>query len=252
MDLMAFIEPYLEQLLPGSLLFAVTLIFFWLERKFPGRELPQSKGWYYRAVLINVAQLVLIGVGGVTWNKYFREQSLLHLGSWSSPVIEGLVYWFFGTFVFYWWHRLRHANGFWLIFHQVHHSPKRIELLTSFYKHPVEIFADSLLTGFLIYYVFGGTALAGAWTSFFGATGEIFYHSNIATPKWFGYFLQRPEHHSIHHQLDVHKYNFGDVTWWDRMFGTFREADDFAEECGFPDDNERKFWEMMKFKDVYK
>ena len=36
------------------------------------------------------------------------------------------------------------------------------------------------------------------------------------------------------------------------MFGTFREADDFAEECGFPDDNERKFWEMMKFKDVYK
>lgn len=252
MDILEFIKPYLEQLLPGSFLCVITLIFFLLERKFPGRELPQSKGWYFRAVLINVAQIALIGLGGITWNKYFREQSLLHLGSWSNPVLEGLVYWFFGTFVFYWWHRLRHANGFWLIFHQVHHSPKRIEMLTSFYKHPIEIIADSLLTGFLIYYVFGGTGLAGAWTSFFGAAGEFFYHSNIATPKWFGYFLQRPEHHSIHHQLDVHKYNFGDVTWWDRMFGTFREADDFAPECGFPDDNENKLWDMMKFRDVYK
>ena len=133
----------------------------------------------------------------------------------------------------------------------MHHSPKRIELLTSFYKHPIEIIADSIITGFLIYYVLGGTALAGAWTSLFGATGEYFYHSNISTPKWLGYFLQRPEHHSIHHQLDVHKYNFGDITWWDRIFGTFKEADDFVPECGFPNDNESKVWDILKFKDVY-
>src|SRR5215831_9271850 len=137
----------LEQWLPGLLICLVTLAFVFLERKFPGRELPQSAGWYLRSISINTVQL------------------LLHFGDWSFPVIEGLVYWFFGTFVFYWWHRLRHANGFWLVFHQVHHSPKRIEVLTSFYKHPIEIIADSLITGFLIYYVLGGTALAGAWTS---------------------------------------------------------------------------------------
>jgi sterol desaturase/sphingolipid hydroxylase (fatty acid hydroxylase superfamily) len=74
--------------------------------------------------------------------------------------------------------------------------------------------------------------------------------SNISTPKWLSYFIQRPEHHSIHHELDVHKYNYGDITWWDRMFGTFKEADDFAKECGFPNDNERKIWDMLKFKDV--
>ncbi len=246
-----YFKPYFEQWLPGLLICFSTLLFFILERKFPGRELPVSKGWYFRAIAINLVQFLLIGLSGITWNKYFRDQSLLHLGSWSNPVVEGLVYWFIGTFVFYWWHRLRHANGFWLIFHQMHHSPKRIELLTSFYKHPIEIIADSIITGFLIYYVLGGSAVAGAWTSFFGATGEYFYHSNISTPKWLGYFIQRPEHHSIHHQLDVHKYNFGDITWWDRIFGTFKEADDFVPECGFPDNNESKVWDILKFKDVY-
>jgi len=251
MQVIELIKPYLEQWLPGLLICLVTLLFVILERKYPGRELPQSTGWYFRSVSINVAQILLIGLGGITWNKYFRTQSIFHFGDWSYPVVEGLAYWFVGAFVFYWWHRLRHANGFWLIFHQVHHSPKRIEVLTSFYKHPIEIIADSLLTGFLIYYVLGGTAVAGAWTSFFGAAGEYFYHSNISTPKWVGYFLQRPEHHSIHHQLDVHKYNFGDITLWDRMFGTFKEAEDFAPDCGFPNNNETKMWEMFKFKDVY-
>jgi len=136
--------------------------------------------------------------------------------------------------VFYWWHRIRHANGFWLLFHQIHHSPSRIEVLTSFYKHPIEIATDSILTGFLIYCVFGGTAEAGAWT-----------------PKWLGYFIQRPEHHSIHHQLDVHRYNFGDLTLWDRLFGTFKEAEAFAPACGFPGRHEERLAEMMMFKDVH-
>jgi sterol desaturase/sphingolipid hydroxylase (fatty acid hydroxylase superfamily) len=146
--ILEYFRPYFEQILPGSLILISTLTFFFLERKFPGRELPASKGWYIRSIAINLVQFLLIGLSGITWNKYFRDQSLLQLGSWSNPILEGFVYWVAGTFVFYWWHRLRHANGFWLIFHQMHHSPKRIELLTSFYKHPVEIIADSVITGF--------------------------------------------------------------------------------------------------------
>lgn len=171
--------PYQEQFLPVALIIFATLIFFVWERIRPGRELPSSPGWYIRATVMNLLQLGLIGVGGLVWNHYFRSHALFALGNWSNPIAEGLSYWVVGTFVFYWWHRLRHANGFWLVFHQVHHSPSRIELLTSFYKHPIEIAADSILTGFLIYCVFGGTAEAGAWTSFFGAAGEYFYHSNI-------------------------------------------------------------------------
>jgi len=49
----------------------------------------------------------------------------------------------------------------------------------------------------------------------------------------------------------VHGYNYGDVTWWDRLFGTFKEADDFAPACGFPRHNERRVWEILMFRDVY-
>lgn len=195
--------PYQEQFVPAALIVAFTVTFFAWERALPGRALPVSRGWHARAAIMNVMQLTLIGVGGLTWNRYFRGHAFLELGNWPSPVAEGAFYWFVGTFVFYWWHRLRHANGFWLVFHQVHHSPSRIEVMTSFYKHPVEIAADSILTGLLIYCVLGGTAEAGAWTSFFGAVGEYFYHANIRTPAWVGWFLQRPEHHSIHHERDV-------------------------------------------------
>jgi sterol desaturase/sphingolipid hydroxylase (fatty acid hydroxylase superfamily) len=243
--------PYQEQLVPAVLIIVFTLIFFAWERVFPGRELPASAGWTMRAAVMNVMQLTLIGVGGLTWNRFFRDHALLDLGSWASPIAEGAFYWFVGTFIFYWWHRIRHANGFWLVFHQVHHSPSRIEVLTSFYKHPIEIAADSILTGFFIYCVFGGSAEAGAWTSFFGAVGEYFYHSNIRTPQWLGWFIQRPEHHSIHHELDVHRYNFGDITWWDRLFGTFKDAERFAERCGFPGRREERLLDMLRFKDVY-
>lgn len=239
------------QAVPVILIIFFTAVFIFLERRFPGRPLPAVRGWYGRAIFINALQVLLIGLGGLTWNKFFREYSLLHFGHWRSPLLEGLFYWFVGTFVFYWWHRMRHWNGFWVVFHQIHHSPARIEAITSFYKHPVEIAADSIVTVFFIYCVMGGSAEAGAWTSFFGATGEYFYHSNLKTPQWIGYVLQRPEHHSIHHAVDIHKYNYGDITWWDRIFGTFKEAETFAPACGFPNDNERHLGKMLQFKDVY-
>ena len=242
----------IEQLIPISLIIVLTIVFLFLERVYPGRQLPNVNGWYRRAALMNIMQLSLVGMGGLVWNEYFRDHALIDLGYWQNPMLEGAFYWICGTFIFYWWHRLRHANGFWLIFHQIHHSPSRIEVLTSFYKHPIEIAADSIIAGFFIYGVFGGSAIAGAWTSFFGAAGEYFYHANLRTPQWVGWFIQRPEHHSIHHQFDVHKYNFADLTIWDRLFGTFKEADDFAERCGFHANNEERLTEMMVFKDVYK
>jgi sterol desaturase/sphingolipid hydroxylase (fatty acid hydroxylase superfamily) len=241
-----------EQVLPSVLIIISTIFFFSIERVFPGRELPKVRGWYFRAILINLIQLGMIGLAGLTWNLFFRNHALYQMGGWNQAFLEGLFYWFIGTFVFYWWHRLRHASFFWQLFHQLHHSPRRIEALTSFYKHPVEIAADSILIGAIIYSVFGGSAEAGAWYSFYAATGEYFYHSNIKTPSWVGYFIQRPEHHSVHHQLDVHKYNFSDITWWDRIFGTFKDTETFVPECGFPNENEKHFAEILKFKDVYR
>ena len=44
------------------------------------------------------------------------------------------------TFVYYWWHRGRHEVAVPLaLVPPGHHSPQRIEIITSFYKHPFEI-----------------------------------------------------------------------------------------------------------------
>lgn len=238
--------------LPTILTFVSTIVFLILERILPGRELPNSKGWYVRVLAINCCQLGITLATNRAWIKIFGGISLFHVGHINVPPLEGLIGWFVGTFFFYWWHRLRHTRGFWQIFHQLHHSPKRIEALTSFYKHPIEILADSALSAIILYVLLGSSLEGAFWFNFFAATGEYFYHSNFKSPKWLKYFIQTPELHSIHHQLDVHKYNYSDIPLWDKLFGTYKDTDTFADQCGFPNDNERKIWKILLFKDVYK
>jgi sterol desaturase/sphingolipid hydroxylase (fatty acid hydroxylase superfamily) len=234
-----------------TIIVAATFAFFILERVLPGRELPESRGWYVRAAFLNMCQLGIIVLAGEGWNKWLQRWSVFHLAG-LPPLLQGAICWFVGTFVFYWWHRARHDfDVLWRICHQVHHSPARIEILTAFYKHPVEIVADSILASALTFSLLGGSPAGAAWFNVFAVMGEYFYHSNLRTPRWVGYFLQRPEHHSIHHQCDLHKFNYGDITWWDRMFGTFREAEGFAERCGFPEDHETKLGKMLAFQDCY-
>ena len=233
-------------------IFAIALFFLGAERLFPGRELPYSRGWPVRAALVNLAQLGIVLLGGYTWSKWLQGPSLFHLDGTMPAVAQGLVCWFVGTFVFYWWHRARHESDLLWRLHQIHHSASRIETLTSFYKHPLEIAINSVLSSAIIFVLLGASVEAAPWYSFFAALGEFYYHMNVRTPRWTGWFLQRPEHHSIHHQLGVHRHNYGDVTWWDRLFGTFEEAGDFAPRCGYAGDREQRLLEMLAFRDVNK
>ena len=112
--------------LPSLFVVFSTLTFLIWERVRPGRDLPHSTGWYFRALLINFIQLGITLLAGKLWIQVFDGGSLLNLSSLESAPIEGFIGWFIGTFVFYWWHRLRHRNGFWVIFHQIQHSASRI------------------------------------------------------------------------------------------------------------------------------
>lgn len=238
--------------LPSILVIIATVLFLICERLFPGRQLPESKGWYLRALFVNLVQLGVTLALARVWVHLFGNLSVFSLRNWHAPILEGFVGWFIGTFFFYWWHRLRHVNGFWHVFHQIHHSPSRIEILTSFYKHPLEILADSILSALILYPLLGSSMMGAFWYNFFAGVGEYFYHGNMKTPKWLRYFIQTPELHSIHHEYDVHRYNFSDIPIWDRLFGTYKDTTEFAERCGFPVGAEKKLGEMLLFKDVYK
>jgi sterol desaturase/sphingolipid hydroxylase (fatty acid hydroxylase superfamily) len=236
---------------PTILTIIISSLFLSAERLVPGRQLPSSKGWYVRVIAINLCQICITLVTNKIWINLFGGISVFHLSSFQLPIFEGFIGWVVGTFFFYWWHRLRHVNGFWQIFHQLHHSPTRIEALTSFYKHPVEILADSALSAVIVYVLLGCSLEGAFWFNFFAATGEYFYHSNLKSPRWLKYVIQTPELHSVHHQLDVHRHNFADLPLWDRLFGTYQDTDQFVEQCGFPNNNERKIWKILIFRDVY-
>jgi len=240
-----------QTLIPMGLLSVFAVVLFWAERRFPGRQLPEAPGWYGRAIVFNLLDIVILTAVGWIFEDFFRAHALYPVSQWNAPPLEVAFLLMAWSFVFYWWHRAAHLNGLWHVFHQMHHSPSRIEMFTTFYKHPAEAVFETFLTAVVLYLVFGATPLSGAWIGALVAMIGFVSHCNLRTPKWLGYFIQRPEQHSIHHQIDLHKYNYADVIVWDRIFGTFREADTFTERCGFPGDNEKRIKEILAFKDVY-
>jgi sterol desaturase/sphingolipid hydroxylase (fatty acid hydroxylase superfamily) len=234
-------------------IFAAFVACFIVERLIPGWALPSVRTWPLRVLAINAVQLAVVVVAGLTWERWFSASSLLHLSNHVAPGVGGLLAYFIATFVFYWWHRWRHeVHWLWLGFHQIHHSPQRLEVITSFYKHPGEMVVNSIIGSLLVYTVLGLTAEAGAVYTLCSALGEFVYHTNIKTPRWLGFVFQRPEMHRIHHQHGRHKNNYGDITWWDMLFGTYENPAQWKHSCGFDDAKEQRLADMLAYRDVHK
>jgi sterol desaturase/sphingolipid hydroxylase (fatty acid hydroxylase superfamily) len=90
------------------------------------------------------------------------------------------------------------------------------------------------------------TVLVIYTTTFLG----VFQHSNIRTPRWLGYIIQRPESHSAHHERGVHARNYSDLPLFDILFGTFHNPKDFARETGFYDGASSRVIDMLRWQDV--
>ncbi|MDB5919159.1 MAG: hypothetical protein JWR40_3393 [Massilia sp.] len=232
---------------------AVFVCCFLLERAAPGWQLPSVRTWPLRVLLVNCVQVGVVLLAGITWERWLATWSIFKLSAHLSPLASGAVAYFLATFVFYWWHRLRHERDFlWLAFHQIHHSPRRLEVITSFYKHPVEMVVNSIIGSALVYSILGLSLEGAAMYTFFTAIGEFFYHTNVRTPRWVGFVFQRPEMHRIHHQHGRHKNNYGDITWWDMLFGTYENPKEWTHTCGFDADKEEQVGPMLAFRDVHK
>jgi sterol desaturase/sphingolipid hydroxylase (fatty acid hydroxylase superfamily) len=224
-----------------------------LERAKPGWALRPVRTWPLRVVAINLVQLGVVLLAGVSWEKWLASWSIFRLSDHVTPVVGGIIAYVIATFVFYWWHRWRHEVDFlWIAFHQIHHSPQRIELITSFYKHPGEMVVNSIIGSALVYTLLGLSLEAGAVYTACTALGEFFYHTNVRTPRWIGYFFQRPEMHRIHHQHQRHRNNYGDIVWWDMLFGTYENPAEFKASCGFDDAKEQRLVDMLLYRDVHR
>jgi sterol desaturase/sphingolipid hydroxylase (fatty acid hydroxylase superfamily) len=225
------------------------------ERRKPATKLPNVRGWSWRSKAFVAIELLTVALTVGAWlfaDSLFGFQSMFDLSDQSLhwQVVTNFMV---STFVFYWWHRLRHESDFWwLATHQFHHSPSRIETITAFYKHPTEVALDTVLNLSLSFLILGVSIEAFVAHTACIACSQFFVHMNVATPHWVGWFIQRPEMHRIHHEFGVHKNNYADLPMWDMLFGTYRNPATVEIDCGFEPERESRVLDMLAFKDIHK
>src|SRR5262249_23752576 len=153
---------------------------------------------------------------------------------------------FFGYLI----HRNLHRFNFlWRGFHQIHHAPQRVDIAGAALFHPTDVLVQvsvaSVVSGAL-----GLSPVAGSSVGYIAAFYAFFQHLNIRTPQWLGYLIQRPESHCIHHQENVHAFNYSDFPLWDILAGTFKNPKEFSGNVGFGPEASRRYLDMLLFRDV--
>jgi sterol desaturase/sphingolipid hydroxylase (fatty acid hydroxylase superfamily) len=112
--------------------------------------------------------------------------------------------------------------------HRVHHADVDFDVTTSVRFHPIQVVLMVPLK-FAVVFVLGPPVLA---VLLFEALFNVFLaftHSNIRIPRAVDRVLRwvivTPDVHRLHHSVDATETNsnFGfALTWWDRLFGTYR------------------------------
>jgi sterol desaturase/sphingolipid hydroxylase (fatty acid hydroxylase superfamily) len=216
----------------------------------PGRTLPMVKGWLPRALGSFGVYFYLSSYLPLIWDEYLAAYQLFDasgLGVLPGAGIGLAVY----ELVVYVWHRTMHQTS-WLFrsFHQMHHSAERLDTFGAFYFSPLDMVGLTLVGSLSLSLVVGLSAQAVTVFLFVTMFLGIFQHTNVKTPRWLGYFLQRPESHTIHHGKGLHKYNYSDLPVFDILFGTFRNPKGYEMETGFYQGASARVSDMLLCRDV--
>jgi sterol desaturase/sphingolipid hydroxylase (fatty acid hydroxylase superfamily) len=216
----------------------------------PARQQPRVRGWHLKGAVFLVLGLGLNTLFPMIWDAWLGTHRLIDatsLGTWTGAIYALLVL----ELGVYAWHRALHRFPLlWRTFHQMHHSAERVDTAGALYFHPFDMAGFAFVYSFMLIVVAGVTPEAALIANLTATFLAFFQHANISTPVWLGYFVQRPEAHSAHHERGVHAYNYSDLPVWDILFGTFKNPAKFEGENGFYDGASARIPEMLAFIDV--
>ena len=222
-----------------------------IEARWPARPFPPRRGWRwigagFFALIATIGSVVPLLLP-LEWIAAHRWLDGARLG-----VVGGTIAgWLALSGLSYLYHRTAHAwSPLWRISHQIHHSPQQVDISGSALFHPFEMLVQVLLQLFVTVLVLGIDPVAAALTGVVAALHGIFQHWNVHTPRWIGYFVQRPEAHCLHHERGVHGRNYSDFPLWDMLFGSFHNPASFSGECGFDTPADRRLGAMLAWQDV--
>lgn len=235
----------------GLLVPLTYLLMLGIETRFPARRFPAIPYWRLKGLLFLIVQGLLAALTPLLipepWLEQHRLMNLESLGVAGGAALGYAVV----SLISYAWHRSAHSFPLmWRLFHQIHHSPQRVDMSGAALFHPLETLMFLAIASITTTLVLGLDPVAAALTGYLAAFYGYFQHMNVRTPQWLGYLIQRPEAHCIHHQRDVHAYNYGDLPIWDILFGTFRNPENFEGEAGFDKPATDRLGAMLGFIDV--
>jgi len=220
------------------------------EAMLPARQLPAVRGWRLRAILVFAAYLMASAYLPTLWADWLaplRVFDLTGANTWVGAGIGVLVY----ELAAWAWHRSLHGSStLWRFSHQWHHSAERLDTYGAFWFSPLDIVGWTAVSSLCLTVIVGlspqATFAATAVITFLA----IFQHTNVRTPRWLGYLVQRPESHSWHHARGVHAKNYSDLPIFDLLFGTLHNPHDFAPEQGFHQGASTRLLDMLRGQDV--
>jgi sterol desaturase/sphingolipid hydroxylase (fatty acid hydroxylase superfamily) len=122
-----------------------------------------------------------------------------------------------------------HVPALWRL-HRMHHADTEFDATTGLRFHPLEILL-SLGIKIAVVVALGAPAVAVLAFEILLNASSVFSHGNIALPRAVDAPLRgvlvTPDMHRVHHSVvraeTDSNYGFC-LSWWDRLFGTYREA----------------------------
>ena len=224
-------------------------LIFW-ERMAPAQKLAESRAWPLRGIIAFVLFFYLSTYLPLIWNDFLTPYQLFDLSA-VHPAVAAVAGLLVSEFAVYWYHRSLHgSNVLWRVFHQMHHSAERVDTFGAFYFSPMDIIGFTALSSLALVVVVGMSPPAATAVLLLTTFLTIFQHTNIRTPQWLGYIVQRPESHSIHHARGIHGYNYSDLPVFDLLFGTFRNPPARERESGFYSGASERILDMLCFRDI--
>jgi sterol desaturase/sphingolipid hydroxylase (fatty acid hydroxylase superfamily) len=204
------------------------------ERLWPARNFPKVSWWGAVGIVCLLLMMTVGVMAPLLIPVEFLATHRLLDGSRLGVVGGAFAGFVLIEFVVYAYHRACHKSSLmWRAIHQMHHAPSRLDIPGAVLFHPFELAVQNALSiGFLVF-VLGLEPLAVALIGYALAFCSLFQHWNVRTPRWLGYFIQRPEAHCHHHELNVHASNYADLPFIDMLFGTFKNPEEFSGKVGF-------------------
>lgn len=238
---------------PVSLtVFGIYAVLILWEAIAPARKLPIVRGWWLRGLTSFMVFFFLSSYLPLLWSEQLAQHQLFDLttlGTWGGALAGLLIY----EASVYVYHRSMHsANFLWYGLHQMHHSVERLDSYSAFWFSPLDMVGWTALASLCLTLIVGLTPEAATLVLYITMFLGIFQHTNIRTPRWLGYVIQRPESHSHHHERGVHARNYSDLPVFDMLFGTFYNPRDYAAATGFYDGASERVVDMLCFRDVSK